>query len=182
MTERISSGDGQMSARKTGVAVRRRCPSGSRGQVDVDPTGQGEGHDQRRRREVARARERMDPALEVAVARQDGRHDQVVGLDRLGDRRVERAGVADAGRAAVAGEGEAEGLERGHQPGRLEVAGDRLGARRERGLDRRRRPAGRARRRSGRAGPAPTMTVGLDVFVHEVIAAMATEPVRIVAV
>src|SRR5258705_8704067 len=27
--------------------------------------------------------------------------------------------------------------------------------------------------------PAPTMTVGFEVFVHEVIAAIATEPVRI---
>jgi hypothetical protein len=30
--------------------------------------------------------------------------------------------------------------------------------------------------------PAPTMTVGLDVFVHDVIAAIATEPVWIAAV
>ena len=29
--------------------------------------------------------------------------------------------------------------------------------------------------------PAPTITVGFDVFVQDVIAAMATEPVRIVA-
>ena len=58
-------------------------------------------------------------------------------LDRRGDRRVERAGVADAGRAAVAGEREAELLERRHQAGRLEVVGDGPRARRERGLDRR---------------------------------------------
>ena len=32
------------------------------------------------------------------------------------------------------------------------------------------------------SSPAPTMTVGLEVFVHDVIAAIATEPVRIVAV
>jgi hypothetical protein len=31
------------------------------------------------------------------------------------------------------------------------------------------------------SSPAPTMTVGFDVFVHDVIAAMATEPVRISA-
>src|SRR5258706_11377047 len=30
------------------------------------------------------------------------------------------------------------------------------------------------------SSPAPTITVGFEVFVHEVIAAMATEPVRIV--
>ena len=28
--------------------------------------------------------------------------------------------------------------------------------------------------------PAPTMTVGLEVFVHDVIAAMATDPERMV--
>ena len=50
-------------------------------QVDVDPAGEGERHDQRRRGEVAGAGERMDPALEVAVARQDRGHDEVVRLD-----------------------------------------------------------------------------------------------------
>ena len=90
MTDRISSGAGQMSARKTGSPSR---PDAERlgGQVDVDPAGQREGDDERRRGEVARPRERMDPALEVAVARQDRRDDQVVGLDGLGDGVVERA-------------------------------------------------------------------------------------------
>ena len=31
------------------------------------------------------------------------------------------------------------------------------------------------------SSPAPTITVGLEVLVHEVIAAIATDPVRIVA-
>ena len=106
-------------------------------QVDVDPAGQREGDDERRRGEVARACQRMDPALEVAVPGQDRGDDQVVRLDRGGDRLVERPGVADAGRAAVAGQGEPERLERRHQPGRLEVAGHRARARRQRGLDRR---------------------------------------------
>jgi hypothetical protein len=106
-------------------------------QVDVDPAGEREGHDERGRGEVARPGERMDPAFEVAVAGQDGGDDQVVGLDRPGDRVVEGSGVADAGRAAVAGQGEPERLERGHQPGRLEIAGDGPGARRQRRLDRR---------------------------------------------
>ena len=124
MTERISSGAGQMSARKTGgpsVADAERLGR----EVDVDAPRQGERHDQRRRREVARARERMDAPLEVAIARQHGRDDQVVLLDRLGDRRVERAGVPDARRAAVAGQREPELVERRHEPGRLEIAGDR---------------------------------------------------------
>jgi hypothetical protein len=46
------------------------------GQVDVHPAGQRERDDERRRGEVARAREGMDAALEVAVARQHGRGDQ----------------------------------------------------------------------------------------------------------
>ena len=106
-------------------------------QVDVDPAGQREGDDQGRRGEVARACQRMDPALEVAVPGQDRGDDQVVLLDRGGDRLVERPGVADAGRAAIAGKGEPERLERRHQPGRLEIAGDRARAGRQRRLDRR---------------------------------------------
>ena len=50
---------------------------------------------------------------------------------------VERPGVADARRAAVAGQGEAERLERRHQPGRLEIPGDDARAGRQRRLDRR---------------------------------------------
>ena len=57
-----------------------------------------------------------------------------------GDRLVERARVADARRAAVAREREAELLERRHQAGVGEVGGDGLRARGERGLDRRRHP------------------------------------------
>ena len=40
-----------------------------------------------------------------------------------------------------------------------------------------RRPRATAFRASS---PAPTITVGFDVFVYEVIAAIATDPVRIV--
>ena len=52
-----------------------------------------------------------------------------------GHRLVERAGVADARRAAVAGQGEAERLERRHQAGGLEIPGDRPRTGRQRGLD-----------------------------------------------
>ena len=88
------------------------------GQVDVDASRERERDHERRRREVARPRERVDAPLEVAVAGQDGGDDELVVLDDLGDRRVERAGVADARRAAVAGEREAELLERPREPGR----------------------------------------------------------------
>ena len=71
-----------------------------------------------------------------------------------GDLRRERAGVADAGRAAVADEVEAELLQRLGQPGAVEVVGDDLRARRERGLHPRlaRRPrATRVAREDARA-------------------------------
>ena len=122
-----------------GGAVRRRAQR-LRGEVDVHAPGQRVGDDQRRRGEVRGPHERVDAALEVAVARQDGRDDQLVGLDGLGDRLVERPAVADAGGAAVAGEGEPEVREGRHQPGPLEVAGDRPRPGGQRGLGDRRAP------------------------------------------
>ena len=160
----------------------RRCrvPSGSVRQVDVDAAGEGERHDERRRREVARPGQRMDPALEVAVARQDRGHDEVVGLDRRGDRRRRADPSCRCTSCSRSRPGRSRALERLHEPGGLEIAGDRLRAGRERGLDGRWDPSPRATAfRASR--PAPTMTVGFDVFVHEVIAAIATDPVRIVA-
>ena len=80
-------------------------------QVDVHRAGQGVGDDQRGRGQVVGADLGVDPALEVAVAAQDGDGDQVVFVDRLGDLRRQRARVADAGRAAVADQVEAELVE-----------------------------------------------------------------------
>jgi hypothetical protein len=59
------------------------------GQVDVDPPGQGEGHDQRRRHEEVGLDALVDARLEVAVAGEDRGGDQVVLRDRLLDRRRE---------------------------------------------------------------------------------------------
>ena len=53
----------------------------------------------------------MDATLEVAIAREDRGHDEIVLLDRLVDGLVQRAAVADAGGAAIAHDVEAEGLE-----------------------------------------------------------------------
>ena len=94
-------------------------------EVDVDATGQGEGHDERWRGEIRGPDERMDAALEVAVARQDGGDHEVVLLDRLGDRGLEGPAVADACRAAVAHHIEAQGLERLQEPRAAQVLGDR---------------------------------------------------------
>src|SRR6266404_3340953 len=77
----------------------------------------------------------MDAGLEVAIARQHRCADQVVLGDRLLDRRIERPGIADAGRAAIAGEIEVELFELREQAGSREVFGDHARAGRERGLD-----------------------------------------------
>ena len=145
--------EGQRSARKTG---RPSSPMPERlaREVEVDPPGQGEGDDERRRGQVAGPGEGVDPALEVAVAREDGRRDEPLLLDLVGDRLVERARVADAGRAAVAGQGEAERREGSGEAGALQVGGHRLGAGRQRRLHGRRDPqAPRDRVPGQEAGP-----------------------------
>ena len=181
MTVRISSGSGQMSARKTGCAVgpdaerlawsgrcrpgrpgrRRRPAAARRGSWPAPADGCGPrscGCPTGRRRRPGRS-----PRWPAATASSSGPR------------------VADARRAAVADQREAERLERVHQPGRLEILGHGPRAGRQRGLDRRRRRAGRGRRRSGPAGrPRPSRS-GWRCWCSEVIAAIATEPVRIVA-
>jgi hypothetical protein len=96
------------------------------GKVDVHVARQRIGHNQRRRGEVVGAHIGADPALEVAVARQDRGRDQVALGDGLGNLRLERAGVADAGGAAIAHEVEADGVEIFLQIGGLEIGGHDL--------------------------------------------------------
>ncbi len=104
-------------------------------EVDVDRARQRVGDDERGRGEVAGAHERVDAALEVAVAREHGADGELVVAHGLGDLVRERARVADAGRAAVADELEAQRVERLLQPGRREVVGDDARAGREARLD-----------------------------------------------
>ena len=77
----------------------------------------------------------MDAALEVAVARQHRGDHEIAFIHSLGDRVGQRAGVADAGGAAVADQIEAERLEIVHEAGLAQVVGHHLGARGQRGLD-----------------------------------------------
>ena len=92
--------------------ARRRSPRrAARWQVDVHPPGERVGDAERRRSEVVVADVLVDPALEVAVAREHRADDEVVFVDRLRDLLGQRAGVADAGRAAVADQVEAELVE-----------------------------------------------------------------------
>ena len=104
------------------------------GQVDLHRAGERIGDDQRRRGEVVGAHVGIDAALEIAVARQHRRGDQIVLGDRRRNLRRQRAGIADAGGAAVADEVEAELVERLLQAGGFEIVGDDLAAGRERGL------------------------------------------------
>ena len=65
-------------------------PERLRLQIDVHPARQRVRNDQRRRGEVIRADLRVDAALEVAVAREHGRREQVALLDRARDRLRQR--------------------------------------------------------------------------------------------
>ena len=100
-------------------------------QVDIHRPCDGVGDHERRRREVVGPHERLDAALEVAVARQHRRHHQALVFD--GRRHVIGQGtaVADAGRASVADEVESERVEVRRQARPIEVAGHDLRARRE---------------------------------------------------
>ncbi len=82
------------------------------GEVVVDGADEGVGDDERRAHEVVGADLGGDAAFEVAIAGEDGDGDEAVVFDGLGDVGGERAGVADAGGAAVADDLEAE-LRRG---------------------------------------------------------------------
>ena len=90
-------------------------------QVDVHRAGQRVGDDQRRRRQVVHLDVGVDPALEVAVARQHRDDGEVVVVDGLADLGDQRTGVADAGGAAVADEVEAELVEVRREAGLLVV-------------------------------------------------------------
>ena len=81
------------------------------GEVDLQRAGERVGDDQRRRGEIVGAHVRIDAALEIAVAREHRRGDEIALGDRRRDRLRQRPGIADAGGAAEADEVEAERVE-----------------------------------------------------------------------
>ena len=83
--------------------------------------GERKRDDQRRRHEEIRLDVLVDARLEVAVAGQHRRGDEIVFDDGLLDRRGERAGIADARGAAVADEIEAELVEIRLQSGLVQI-------------------------------------------------------------
>ena len=84
------------------IAALAILPERLRCQVNVDPPGNGVGYDERRRGEIVRLHLRMDPRLEVAIARQNRAGDETALGDRPRDRLGKRTGVTDASRAPVA--------------------------------------------------------------------------------
>ncbi|KFB73618.1 MAG: hypothetical protein AW09_001112 [Candidatus Accumulibacter phosphatis] len=104
-------------------------------EVDIGPAGDCKSHDQRRRSEVIGAQIGMDARFEVAVTREHRGGDELVIGNRLVERRVEVAGIADTGRAAVTGEREAEFGERLQEASLFQIIGDHPRAGSQRGLD-----------------------------------------------
>ena len=123
-----------MSLRKTSLPSRV-LPERLVEQVDVHRPRERVRDHERRRREVVHLHVGVDPALEVAVARQHRDDREVLRVDDVGDLLRQRPRVPDAGRAAVADEVEAELLERLDQAGLVVVLHDDLRARGERRLD-----------------------------------------------
>ena len=164
-----------MSRRYTGSPSRADAERLGR-QIDRHPAGERVGDDQRRRREVVRAHLLLDAPLEVAIAAQHRGDDQVACLDVRRHVVGQRAAVADAGRAAVADEIEAE-LRRDTVSGpalrRYSVTTFEPGARLVFTHGLRVRPRSTAFFASR---PAPIITLGFDVFVQLVIAAITTAP------
>ena len=123
-----------MSARRTAAAVGGGAER-LRREVDVGRAGERVGDDEGRRGEVVRLHVRVHAALEVAVAGEHGGGHELAVVHRLRHLGRQRAAVADAGRAAVADDVEAEGLEVGQQARLAQVLGHDLRARGEARLD-----------------------------------------------
>ncbi len=104
-------------------------------EIDVDPAGEREGDHERRAHEEVRLHALVNTRLEVPVARQHRSGDKVALGDRLLELEIERPGVADAGRAAVADQVEAERVEVFLEAGLLQILGDDARAGGQRGLD-----------------------------------------------
>jgi len=86
-------------------------PDRRRGNVQRHGSQKRVGDHQRRAGKEVGAHIGRNPALEIAVARKYAGRDDVVAVDRLADRRGERARIADAGGAAIADQIETDRIE-----------------------------------------------------------------------
>ena len=101
---------GQISLQENVLAIGRLADRLLR-QIDIDPTSERERDDQRRAHQEIRLDALMDARFEIAIARKHRSRDEIVAGNGLFDCGIERAGVADACRAAVADNVEAELIE-----------------------------------------------------------------------
>ncbi len=104
-------------------------------QVEVDAASDSEGDDERRGHQVVGADFGVHTAFEVAIAGENGGDHKVLFFNGVRDFRQQRAGVADAGSAAVADEVELELFQIRHESGAGEVVCDDFRAGGERALD-----------------------------------------------
>ena len=112
--------DGQTSRRKTGFAAlivteRLGC------QIDVHRACERVGNDKRRRREIVGAHQWIDSSFKISIAAENRGHNKTVILHRRGNGFGKRAAVADAGRAAIADQVEAQPLQVRHQSGIFQI-------------------------------------------------------------
>ena len=105
------------------------------GEIEIDAAGEGEGDDEGWGHEKVGLHRGVNAGLEVPVAGKDAGGNEVVLGDGFFHGGRERAGVADAGGAAVADKVEAELIEEGLEAGGGEVIGDDAGTGGEGGLD-----------------------------------------------
>src|SRR5260370_33443619 len=89
--------------------------------IEVHRTRQRVRDDERRRRQVVETHDRVNTALEIAVAAQDRANDQISLLDRPGDRFGDRTAIADTSRASVADQVEPQLFEIRREPGALAI-------------------------------------------------------------
>ena len=89
--------------------------------IDIDPSGQREGHHQRRRHEKIGFDVLMHACFEISITGKDRRSHEIKLADRLLDLGMQRARVADARRATVTNDIETQLVEIGLQPGFREV-------------------------------------------------------------
>src|SRR5882724_11585737 len=94
------------------------------GKIDVNPAGEGKGHNQRGRHQKICLDMLMHARFEISVARKNRSRNQVVFVDRLLDVWMQRSRVADASRATIADKIESELIKIFLQPSFLQVIGN----------------------------------------------------------
>ena len=104
-------------------------------QVHIHAARKRVGDDERRRGQIIRANQRMNAALEIAVAAQDRDGNQIVVLDGRADSIRQRTAIADAGRTSVADQMKIQFLQIRCQTRRLQVIGHDFRTGRKAGFD-----------------------------------------------